>query len=85
MLFIMDREEIQSFWMLNTYISLDILFVDAEKRIVTIRPDTTPQSLDSVASDKPALYVVEVNAGFCKKHGISTGDRIEFELLTTAF
>jgi uncharacterized protein len=81
MLFIMEQTEIQSFWMLNTYISLDIIFVDEDLRIVTIRPDTEPQSLKPVASNEAARYVVEVNAGFCAKYGITTGDRIEFNLL----
>lgn len=81
MLFIMEAQEVQSFWMLNTYIPLDILFVDEQKQIVTIRSNTAPQSLQPVTSDKPALYVVEVNAGFCKKHGIETGDYIDFRIL----
>lgn len=78
MLFVMEEEELQSFWMLNTYISLDIIFIDQDRQIVTIRSNTKPQSLDPVTSDKPALYVVEVNAGYCSKYGISVGDRIEF-------
>lgn len=78
MLFVMEQQEMQSFWMLNTYIPLDILFVDELRQIVTIRSNTKPQSLDPVTSDKPALYVVEVNAGYCRKHGISVGDKIEF-------
>lgn len=78
MLFVMEQQEIQSFWMLNTYIPLDIIFVDEQRQIVTIRSNTQPQSLDPVTSDQPALYVVEVNAGYCRKNGISVGDRIEF-------
>lgn len=78
MLFLMETEEPQSFWMLNTYIPLDILFVNAQREIVTIRDNTQPQSLGAVTSDAPALYVVEVNAGFCVRHGIQLGDRIEF-------
>lgn len=78
MLFVMEAEEMQSFWMLNTYIPLDIIFVDKQRQIVTIRSNTQPQSLDPVTSDKPALYVVEVNAGYCSKNRISVGDRIEF-------
>lgn len=78
MLFVMERQEIQSFWMLNTYISLDIIFVNEQRQIVTIRSNTKPQSLDPVISDEPALYVVEVNAGYCRKHGITVGDKIEF-------
>lgn len=81
MLFIMERSEMQSFWMLNTYISLDIIFVSEDLEIVTIRPDTELQSLKPVASSQAARYVVEVNAGFCAKYGITQGDRITFNLL----
>ena len=48
MLFVMEQQEMQSFWMLNTYIPLDILFVDELRQIVTIRSNTKPQSLDPV-------------------------------------
>lgn len=78
MLFIQDMEEIQSFWMKNTYIPLDILFVNANKEIVTIHVNTTPLKEWNYASTEPALYVVEVNAGFSNRHGIRTGDRIAF-------
>ena len=80
MLFIHDYEEMQSFWMKNTYIPLDILFVNAQKEIVTIHVNTTPMKEWSYASTLPALYVVEVNAGFCARHGITEGDKIEYSL-----
>ena len=79
MLFIMERQEPQSFWMLNTYLSLDIIFVDTEKRIVNIAANTKPQSLEPVSSTGPAKYVVEVLGGFCAEKGVEEGDRIEFE------
>lgn len=80
MLFLQDREEMQSFWMKNTYISLDMLFVDANKEIVTIHANTTPLKEWSYASTKPSIYVVEVNAGFVNRHSISTGDKIAFTI-----
>lgn len=78
MLFIQDMEEMQSFWMKNTYIPLDIIFVNREKEIVTIHANTTPLKEWNYASTEPALYVVEVNAGFSNRHNIGVGDRIEF-------
>lgn len=78
MLFLMNFEEIQSFWMRNTFISLDILFVNAEREIVTIRANTTPLSERSYFSTAPALYVVEVNAGFSERNNIRVGDKISF-------
>ena len=78
MLFIMDREEPQSFWMKNTYISLDIIYVDSRFEIVTIQKYTKPLSEESIPSGKMAKYVVEVNAGFCDRFGIMEGDKIKF-------
>lgn len=78
MLFLMKTEQMQSFWMKNTYIPLDMIFVNSQKEIVTIRHNTTPMKESSYYSTKPALYVVEVNAGFCRKNNIKEGDKIEF-------
>lgn len=79
MLFIMKSQKPQSFWMLNTYLPLDIIFVDDQLQIVKIRPNTKPQSLDQVTSERPAMYVVEVNAGFAQEHSLKEGDKIQFE------
>ena len=81
MLFLMPIEEPQSFWMLNTYIALDIIFVNQEMEIVKIQAERQPQSLQSIPSEHPAIYVVEVNAGFCAENGIEEGDLIRFQLL----
>ncbi|MCB0805013.1 MAG: DUF192 domain-containing protein [Bacteroidales bacterium] len=81
MLFVMEREQPQSFWMRNTYISLDIVFLDKDLRIVTIQRNTEPQSLTSIPSFKPAKYVVEIVAGFCRQHGISEGDIVKYKRL----
>ena len=78
MLFLMDTEEPQNFWMKNTIISLDIVYADSERRIVSISKNCKPYSLDQIPSVKPALYVVEVNAGFTTQHGITDGDIISF-------
>ena len=81
MLFLMPTEEPQSFWMLNTYIPLDIIFANQSMEIVKIQANRQPQSLQSIPSERPAKYVVEVNAGFCAENGIVEGDRIRFQLL----
>ncbi len=80
MLFIHDYEQIQSFWMKNTYIPLDMIFVDSNHEIITIHQNTTPLSERSYSSTLPALYVVEVNAGFCNSNNIKTGDKIQYIL-----
>lgn len=79
MLFIMERTEPQSFWMLNTFLSLDIIFVDEQRRIVNIAAGARPESLAPVRSTAPARYVVEVLGGFCNERGIEAGDRIQWE------
>lgn len=78
MLFLMETEEPQSFWMKNTIISLDILYADTDKRIVSIHKNCKPYSLDQITSAKPAIYVVEVNAGYTSKNNIKVGDVISF-------
>ena len=80
MLFIFDDETLLSFWMKNTYMSLDILFVNKSREIVTIWNNTNPLSNKDLSSDRPAQFVVEVNAGFCYTYKIETGDKIEFEI-----
>lgn len=78
MLFMMETEEMQSFWMKNTILSLDIMYVNSDRRIVSIHEKTKPFSLDHIVSAKPAMYVVEVNAGYTKKYSIKEGDLISF-------
>jgi uncharacterized membrane protein (UPF0127 family) len=80
MLFIFDREENRKMWMENTYIPLDMLFVNGDKTIFNFKENATPLSREIIYSVGPAKYVVELNGGFVKKHGIKTGDKIEFEI-----
>lgn len=81
MLFIFEREELQSFWMKNTKISLDIIFIDSNGIINTIHRNTEPYSEESLRSKQPSRFVVEVNGGFCEKNHIKEGDLIEYRLL----
>lgn len=78
MLFIFDKLELQSFWMRNTLISLDIMFVDNQKKIVTIHKNTKILSDNSYPSSQPSIYVVEVLAGFTDRHNIKVGDKIDW-------
>jgi len=80
MLFIFPEEEKRWFWMKNTYIPLDIIYLDDDLKIVTIQADTQPLSEESIPSELPARYVLEVNAGFAAVHGIREGDKIEFSI-----
>ncbi|MEJ2543741.1 MAG: DUF192 domain-containing protein [Calditrichaceae bacterium] len=79
MLFIFDEERQQYFWMKNTPVSLDMIFVNKEHHIVNIRKYTMPFSTKSYGSTGPALYVVEVVAGYCDQRGIDSGWSIEWK------
>ncbi len=78
MLFLFDRDEIQSFYMRNTVMSLDIIYVNSKMIIVDIYRATNPMDETSLPSKSPAMYVVEVNANICEKYGIHEGDKIIF-------
>jgi uncharacterized membrane protein (UPF0127 family) len=78
MLFIFEEEIPLSFWMANTYIPLDIIFIDNKFNIVTIEYNTIPLSETLIPSRTPARYAVEVNAWFCRQHGIGVGDKIRW-------
>ncbi|MEJ5261831.1 MAG: DUF192 domain-containing protein [Ignavibacterium sp.] len=78
MLFIFPRQDWLSFWMRNTLISLDMIFVNENKQIVTIHKNTRILSDSSYPSTRPARYVVEVIAGFTDKYNIQVGDKIDW-------
>ncbi|TVQ74278.1 MAG: DUF192 domain-containing protein [Balneolaceae bacterium] len=73
MYFLFDDEAPRSFWMANTPLSLDILFVDRNHRIVRIHTRTVPFSERQIRSELPAKYTLEVNAGFVSEHDIREG------------
>ncbi len=79
MLFIYPDEQVRSFWMKNTPVSLDMIFINSRYEIVKIRKYTHPNSEKTYSSEKPAQYVVEVVAGYCDTYGIREGQRIFWE------
>ncbi len=79
MLFIMPVERQQSFFMKNTLISLDIIYVNSQQRIVDIYKNAVPKSEESLPSSAPAKFVVEVVGGFCDKYGVKEGDYVTFQ------
>lgn len=79
MLFIFDEESERSFWMKNTLIPLDIIFIDSDYTIVNIE-NAIPCEEDPCelySSEKPAKYVIEVIGGYTENYGISKGDKVE--------
>jgi uncharacterized membrane protein (UPF0127 family) len=78
MLFVFPISERLTFWMKNTEIPLDMIFADSSDKVVGIVANAQPYSLRSLGPDANAQYVLEVNGGFCARHGIRIGDRMRF-------
>jgi hypothetical protein len=76
MLFIFQYERMQSFWMRNTLIPLDMMFINKDNKIITIHKNTKTLSAQSYPSTAPAIYVVELVGGFTDKYNIIVGDKI---------
>ncbi|PKL89351.1 MAG: hypothetical protein CVV23_05790 [Ignavibacteriae bacterium HGW-Ignavibacteriae-2] len=76
MLFLFPEETYQSFWMRNTVLPLDIIFVNKQNKIVKIHKNAVPYDESSYPSGASAIYVVEVNAGYSDKFNINEGDFI---------
>jgi len=82
MLFVFAVERVPSFWMKNTLIPLDLLFLDGGGAIVEIVADAQPCAAEPCPQYIPARAVwavLEVNAGTAERHGLAVGDRIEFQ------
>lgn len=77
MLFIFPRVAPQSFWMHNTKIPLDIVYIDDAGKIVRLYANTTPYSDTSLPSEAPVRYVLEVPGGFCASNDIRQGDTVQ--------
>jgi uncharacterized membrane protein (UPF0127 family) len=76
MLFDFKQEQPVAFWMRNTYVPLDMLFIKADGRILRIAENATPLSEKTIPSGGPVLAVLEVVAGTARKLGIAPGDRV---------
>ena len=76
MLFIFPSVKVLNMWMKNTYLPLDMLFIDASGRIVNIVERTVPGSLEAISSVERAMAVLEVNGGTSSRLKIQKGDRV---------
>lgn len=77
MLFLMKLDN-HSFWMKNTYIPLDVIFLDSDMRVVGFVKNTTPLSLKSISIDKKSQNILEVDSGAVDKYNIKKRDKIVF-------
>ncbi|XLS30151.1 DUF192 domain-containing protein [Flavobacteriaceae bacterium M23B6Z8] len=78
MLFIFPNEEPRYFYMKNTEIPLDLIFINAENKIVSVTENTTPFDETTLPASAPAQYVLEINAGLVSDHNITVGDVVRF-------
>ena len=78
MLFLMPRVERHGFWMANTPLSLDITFVAPDSTILNTAKYTTPYSTESVYAEGRSAFIVETQAGFTDRYGITAGDRVRW-------
>lgn len=78
MLFLMGPERVHTFWMRNTLIPLDMIFIGKDKRIVGIVERAEPLTDTQRTVGKPSSYVLEVNGGYTAAHGLAAGDLVEF-------
>lgn len=83
MLFDFSPEQNVSMWMKNTFISLDMIFIGSDGRILRIAENTVPQSEKIIPSGGPAKGVLEVIAGTARKYGIKPGDKVAHPLFGT--
>jgi hypothetical protein len=79
MIFLFSAPSVQAFWMKNTPLPLDMIFIGSDRKIVGIVEQTVPFSLDSRSVGRPSQFVLEINGGLAKRHGIKAGDAVRFE------
>jgi len=81
MLFIFKKEDTYGFWMKNTLIPLDMLWINSNNTVVYIQKDAEPcvvAKCPSYIPDKSGLYVLEINGGLADQYSIRVGDKVEF-------
>lgn len=77
MLFVFDETKDHGFWMRNTFIPLDMIFIGDDLRVVGVHARAVPQSTQTVSVGVPSRYVLEVPGGWAEKHGITRGAQVE--------
>jgi len=79
MLFVFDRQSVHAFWMKNTLIPLDMLFIGTDKRIVGIVANAEPQTETARSVGIPSQYVLEIGGGLSGQLGIRAGQLVDFQ------
>ena len=78
MLFVFEHPKKASFWMKNTYVALDILWINSLKKIVDIKEDAIPFTTIPLTPEHYASYVLEIKSGMVRELGIKIGDTVKF-------
>jgi uncharacterized membrane protein (UPF0127 family) len=79
MIFLFPAEAEHPFWMKNTPIPLDMLFINSDRKIVGIVEEAVPFSLESRSVPAPSRFVLEINGGLSRRYGFKPGDSVRFE------
>ena len=79
MLFVFPAEKNASIWMKNTYISLDIIFINKEKYIVSFIKDVPPNNEKIYNSKEKVKYILEINSGMVDKYNLKIGDKVKLD------
>jgi uncharacterized membrane protein (UPF0127 family) len=79
MLFLFEESAVHAFWMKNTLIPLDMIFIGEDGRITGIVARAAPGDLSALSAGGPSRYVLEVNGGWAEARGVAVGDRVRFE------
>lgn len=85
MLFLFPTPQPATFWMKNTYVPLDLVFIDPTGRVLNIGRDARPLSVAPIQSEGPVIAVLEVQAGTAARIDLASGDRVQLPTLRTTF
>jgi uncharacterized membrane protein (UPF0127 family) len=78
MLFVFERPQHNVFWMHNTFLPLDMIFITRDMRVLGVVENATPQTDSPREVPGESQYVLEVNAGYSRQHGITQGTRVQW-------
>jgi uncharacterized membrane protein (UPF0127 family) len=79
MVFVFDEPQVQRFWMKNTLIPLDMIFIGADRRVVGVVENAAPETEDERRVGPPSQYVLEIAGGLCARLGIHAGEPVELQ------
>jgi uncharacterized membrane protein (UPF0127 family) len=79
MLFLMGFEDDHVFWMHNTLIPLDMIFIGKDMKVAGVVANATPRTDERRSVGRPSMYVLEVNGGWAAAHGIGAGAAVKFD------